>query len=176
MPIPAGQYRPSNLTKQQRQEQLAAIYGVSMPLTETEIARMRQLVLEHDSQAKKATIHDLNNPPKEQYRFQKFPMVVYDHQSSSPARDDDQPNKNGLGYATVHIPARVVSMEVNSEKELKDALAAGWSEMAPEFREEREEPLSPKYQNEAGRVQERIEELKPKRGRPSNAELAARMA
>jgi hypothetical protein len=86
MPIPAGQYRPSNLTKQQRQEQLAAIYGVSMPLTETEIARMRQLVLEHDSQAKKATIHDLNNPPKEQYRFQKFPMVVYDHQSSSPAR------------------------------------------------------------------------------------------
>jgi len=161
MPIPADQYRPSNLTKKQRQEQLAAVYGVSMTtqqLSETEIARMRQILLQHDSEAKKATIHDLNNPPKESYRFQKFPMALYDHQNSQPARDEDQPNRNGAGFVTVHIAARVVSMLVNSEEELQDALSSGWSQEAPEFREEREEPLSPKYQNEAARADSQLEE------------------
>lgn len=39
---------------------------------------MRQIVQMNDAQRKPMQTIDLNNPPKEPYRFQKFPMIVYD--------------------------------------------------------------------------------------------------
>lgn len=167
MPIPEpGAYRPSNLTKKQQQEQLAAVYGVPMQtqqLTEVEAAQMRQILARHDSESKPVQIHDLNRPPQAPYRFQKFPMMVYDLENSYPSRDEDQARRNGMGIESVHIPAKVVSAIVNSEDELEQLLATGWSEQAPAFSEEREETLSAKYQNEANRVDEQIEAKRSKR-------------
>lgn len=172
MPIPEpGRYRPSNLTKKQQQEQLAACYGVSMStqqFSDAEVERMRQILASHDSQAKKSTIHDLNNPPKEQYRFQKFPMMVYDLQGSYPSRDEERPKSNSLGFETVHVPAKVISKVVSSDQELESSINLGWSIEAPSFTEEREEPLSAKYANEAGRIDAQIEE-KRSVGRPRKA-------
>jgi hypothetical protein len=151
MPIPEpGLYRPSNLTRQQKQEQLAAIYGVSMQeLSFEEVNRMRQIVANFDGQRKPMQTIDLNNPPKEAYKYQKFPMMVYD-----------------LSHST---PQKIVHMLVGSDEELNTALAHGWSEQAPAFSEEREEPLSAQYQAEAERVQDQINEAKAKRGRPRTA-------
>ena len=63
----------------------------------------------------------------------------------------------------VHVPAKVVSRTVNSDEELEDALNEGWSAQAPAFTEEREEPLSAKYANEANRVDEQLKEQRIKR-------------
>lgn len=139
MPIPEPAiFRPSNLTKEQRQQQLAAVYGVSVTpeLTETDIERMRQLLQQHDLKRKPAQIHDLNNPPREPYRFQKFPQMIY--------RDS-------------------ATRIVRSEAELSDALALGWTEQPVSFHQEREESLNPQYQAEAARVQEQINEAKRRR-------------
>lgn len=178
MPIPAPErYRRSNLTKQQQQEQLAAVYGVPMApeqLSAEEIQRMRQILATHDSEHKPMQTVDLNNPPRTGYKFQKFPMIVYDLANSRAGFDEDRPSRNGFGVDKFHVAAKIVSMTVNTEDQLSQALANGWSENAPEFREEREEPLSVQYQNEANRVQERIEETRRHAGRPSNAELARR--
>jgi len=168
MPIPEpSSSRPSNLTKQQQQDALAACYGVTpMPtqqLSESEIAHMRTLLAQHDSENKKVTIHDLNHPPREPYRFQKFPMMVYDLQNSYPSQDKVRPKANGAGVETVHIPAKVVSRLVQSEDQLQAALADGWDEEAPAFNEERVEPLSAQYSNEAGRIDAEIEATRPKR-------------
>lgn len=159
MPIPPPErYAPSNLTKKQQQEQLAACYGVTMPtaeqpLSELEVAHMRKILAQHDSAAPKVKIHDLNNPPKDPYRFQRFPLTVYDLKNSHPAQDKQQPKANSLGHETVHVPAKVISRIVQSEGELEDALAAGWSEAAPSFGAEPDNSLDPKWAGEARRVQ-----------------------
>ncbi|HVH87682.1 MAG TPA: hypothetical protein VM912_13225 [Terriglobales bacterium] len=166
MPIPEPSlYRPSNLTRQQRQEQLASIYGVPMNLTPEEIERMRQIVQQHDSDRKPIQTVDLNNPPKQPYRFQKFPMMVYDLVNSHPAHDEERPSRNGFGMDVFHVPAKVISLMVQSEEQLQEALAAGWSEQAPDFSEERVEALSAAYQAEVEQVEERR-----RRGRPRKAE------
>lgn len=132
-------------------------------LSESEVMHMRQILAQHDSQHKPMTTTDLNNPPKEQYRFQKFPMMVYDLNNSYPSRDEQRPKSNSLGFETVHVPAKVLAKVIHSDEELQYVLANGWSEQAPAFNEEREEPLSAKYQNEASRVDAVIEEQR-KRG------------
>lgn len=134
-------------------------------LTAEEIERMRQLVAAHDGQHKPVTTVDLNNPPRVPYRFQKFPMIVYDLENSYAAHD--VPVTDRLGNptgATQHVTARIVSRVVNSEHELHAALEDGWSENAPEFREVPEEVLSSKYLGEAERVQAQIDEAKRRRG------------
>jgi hypothetical protein len=165
--LPAKLITPPGITaKQAKQDQLAAIYGVNMAnqqLTETDYAQMRNMLSQHDSQSKKMTIHDLNNPPREQYRFQKFPMMVYDLTHSYPSRNEQRPKANSLGMETVHMPAKVVSRTVNSDEELEEALNAGWSQQAPAFTEEREEPLNASYAGEAARIDEQIEEQRVKR-------------
>lgn len=167
MPIPEpGAYRPSNLTKAQQQEQLAACYGVNMStqqLSSGEIERMRHILAQHDSEAKKTTIHDLNNPPRQAYHFQKFPMMVYNHERSYPSRDETRPKPNGAGTEVIHIPAKVASILIRSEEELASAVEDGWTQEAPAFNEEREEPLSAKYANEAERIDAEIEAGRPKR-------------
>ena len=178
MPIPPPErYHRSNLTKKQQQEQLAACYGVPMAseqLTEVEISRMRQILAQHDSEHKPMQTIDLNNPPRVPYKYQKFPMMLYDLVNSHPARDEEQPRRNGPGFDTIHIPAKVITLLVNSETQLKKAIEEGWSDQAPNFSEEQEFPLSAKYQNEASRVQEQIDATKRRAGRPSNAELERR--
>jgi hypothetical protein len=165
MPIPEpGRFRPSNLTAEQQKEQLAAIYGVPMNISESEIARMREILAQHDGQHLPMTTMDLNNPARKPYRFEKFPMAVYDHTNSYTGYEEERMTPAGR-FETVHVAAKIVSRIVRSEQELAGALADGWSEQAPEFREEREEPLSARYANEAGRIDEALEKRKP--GRPA---------
>jgi hypothetical protein len=52
---------------------------------------------------------------------------------------------------------------VESEEGLQEAVATGWSTEAPTFTEERHEPLSAQYANEASRVDDQIEEQRAKR-------------
>lgn len=166
MPIPEpGIYRPSNLTKAQQQAQLAAVYGVSMEqLTHAEIERMRAIVASHDGERKPMTTIDLNNPPKQSYRFQKFPMMLYDLENSHPSHEEERPSKTGFGVEVVHVAAVVRSTTVNSEEELQQALAEGWSQEAPGFSEESEQPLSPKLQKEVDQVQERVARTRRHKG------------
>jgi len=170
VPIPAPEhYNPSNLTKKQQQEQLAACYGVPMPteqLSETEVANMRRILAQHDGQSKPMVITDLNNPPQKPYRFQKFPMIVYDLEHSHAGYSEDQLQRNNT-LLQVHFPAKVVHTTVHSEEELHQAIADGWSEKAPAFSEEREEYLKPAYANEAARADEQI---RRKPGRPKQSE------
>ncbi len=77
----------SNLTKEQKQQAEAAIFGLPDPvmstptqLTADEIERMRAIVAQHDNQGKVQEF-DLNNPPKQAYAYQEFPRVMYHHAS-----------------------------------------------------------------------------------------------
>lgn len=139
MPIPEpSRFRQSNLTKEQRQDQMAALYGVKMDLSHAELERMRQIVKDHDAQRQPMKTIDLNNPPREAYSFQKFPKMVY-----------------GGGETLI----------VRSEDELVDAIADGWDESAPAVSPAPVEIIATKYQAEAERIDG---ELKAKRspGRP----------
>lgn len=111
-----------------------------------EIARMKQIIAEHEGMHQPVQTIDLNNPPKAPYRFQKFPMMVYAENST---------------------------LIVRSEAELEEALSDGWLKTPVSFSEKREEYLSAAYQAEAARVQEQIEETKRKPGRPRNNPEAA---
>ena len=78
-----GFYR-SNLTKEQKRQAEAAVYGQSVPtmpttpLSDEDIERFRTLVAQHDA---RGTIKefDLNNPPQVPYTYQPFPTTVYHH-------------------------------------------------------------------------------------------------
>ena len=73
MPIPEpGLYRPSTLSKKQRQEQLAACYGVPMQkeITPVEAEQLRSILQRYDNDHKPIAIHNLNDPPKTPYRYQ----------------------------------------------------------------------------------------------------------
>lgn len=135
---------------------MAAFYGVNkMPMAELsfeEIQRMRQIVQMHDAQRAPMQTIDLNNPPKEPYRFQKFPTMVYDHEHSS--------------------SKKIINKAVYSQDELDAAVAEGWVNTPPSFSEEREESLSASYQMEVAQVQEKLEQTKRKPGRPRNTEVA----
>jgi hypothetical protein len=78
----------SNLTKEQKREAEAAIYGLSTKdmqdqFTQEDIERMRAILAQHDGQAQRQGIRefDLNNPPKEPYKYQEFPKLVYHHEA-----------------------------------------------------------------------------------------------
>jgi hypothetical protein len=97
MPIneAAGVSRRGGLTKQEKREAEAAIYGVSLApaspnlnsqesfmstsqtgLSAEEIERMRAIIAQHDQQNPGNGIKefDLNNPPVEPYRHKEFPL------------------------------------------------------------------------------------------------------
>jgi hypothetical protein len=136
---PDGKLKPAS--KEQRAAELSAVYGDPMStqvlnLSAGEIERMRQIVSQADSQNKNGIAPmDLNNPPKEPYRYQKFPMMVYNHGKSVAAHDEVKGVKVGnvITNETVHVPAKLVSTIVNNEKELEKALKAGWKAEPPEF-------------------------------------------
>lgn len=105
-----------------------------MELTHDEIERMRQIVLQHDQSTQKGMKEfDLNNPPKEPYRFKKFPMLVYD-----PDTGDHQ--------------------QVENEAELKEALAEGWVNERPPV-EAAEPELSGDDAAEAAAIQKKLDAL-----------------
>ena len=154
MPIPEPSlHRPSLLytsradgtlkpaSKEQRQREMAAVIGVDMStaapqLTQGEIERMRQIVNQHDSKNKNGMqVMDPNNPPKEPYKFQKFPMVLYNHKKCEAAQEKSVGVKVGnvVTEQRVHVPAKYHTLTVNSEGELAQALKRGWSEKAPEL-------------------------------------------
>lgn len=99
------------MTRQERQEAEAQVYGLTRtPMTpgqfsSEDIERMRAFLAQHDAASGKGPgvikEFDLNNPPKEPYRFQEFPKLVYDHDE--------------LKHKVVRNP-----------KEEKAALAEGW--------------------------------------------------
>lgn len=161
MPIPSpAPYRRSNLTKEQKKEALNAIYGVTMPkpMSEEEAERIRELLANHDAENSNETDFDPSKV-KVPYRFQKFPQVVYDHAHSYPAYDEEKTVIRGsmAVLEMTHIKAHFAQKVVNSQRELDAAVAAGWSETPPEFREEQEsEPI------------EATEEAVPVRRRRSN--------
>lgn len=154
MPIPLpGPYRRSNLKKEQQKEQLAACYGVTMPkeITPVEAEQLRSILQRYDNDHKPVAIHNLNDPPKTQYRYQKFPKILYNHHESEPAHEVIKSAivGNSVVEEAIHVRAKVVTMVVQNEEALEAALADGWSENPPEYREEPEEVLSAKYQSEA---------------------------
>lgn len=57
--------------------------------TPEQIAQMRALLAQHDQNAGPAKEFDLNRPPKQPYRHQEFPMVIY-HASNPPKKVHDQ--------------------------------------------------------------------------------------
>lgn len=120
---------------------------MSQELSFEEVTRMRQIVAQFDAARKPMTTVDLNNPPREPYKYQAFPKMVYDLNRSQ--------------------PGHLITLTVRSQAELASALEDGWNETAPAFGDEPEESLSPKYQAEAEQVQAQIEDLKRKRGRPT---------
>jgi hypothetical protein len=81
--------RRSNLTKAQRRDAEAAIYGLdphlqtpmsTSNLSIDEIERMRAILASHDANNRVGIKEfDLNNPPKLPYVHQEFPRLVYHH-------------------------------------------------------------------------------------------------
>lgn len=113
-------------------------------LSYEEISRMRQILAQHDSERKPMQTIDLNNPLREPYHFQAFPKMVYDLENSK--------------------PEHLVTLTVRNKAELDSAVSYGWSETAPAFGDSPEDELSPKFQAEAERVQEQIEQVRRKPG------------
>jgi hypothetical protein len=89
MPLNEAQsFRRSSLTKQQRFEQEAAIYGLhpeqqrkhmqNNNFTPAQLDQMRAILEAHDD-GKRGVIKefDLNKPPQAPYRYEEFPRLVY---------------------------------------------------------------------------------------------------
>jgi hypothetical protein len=126
--------------------------------TASEIEIARRIVAQADGQAKnKIQVMDPNNPPKERYIHQKFPLMIYDLSECKPAFDKVEGLKVGniVTEQKVHVPAKLVTKIVRDEVELQKALARGWSEQAPVFTQPDDEvgpseqgPLESKTRNE----------------------------
>src|ERR1017187_2668279 len=87
MPVYEAAARRSGLTKQQKREQEAAIYGLAPnnmqeQFSLEDIERMRAVLTQHDGQKTKGIRElDLNNPAKEPYTHQPYPAILYDHET-----------------------------------------------------------------------------------------------
>jgi hypothetical protein len=142
----------SNLSKEQRHQALAAIYGISeeamKPITHEEAQRMREILAEHDKTAAPVKEFDLNNPPQKPYRFQAFPKLVYHHEY----REYDK---------------------AENQQQL-DALFAEGFQLEP-FPTEEEIVLDPASAQEAANIQKQIDAInsrRPKRKYQRKAQVA----
>lgn len=132
----AGGYRRSNLTKEQRREAEAVIYGLAAQqkamsflgqLSEEEIERMRDIVAQHDSQNKGGMKEfDLNNPPKLPYVYQPYPCIMYHH-------------------------GKRKTQKAHSAEEAEAAIDAGWSR-EPFLPEHQESDLAPEVTAEVAEL------------------------
>lgn len=112
----ASGFTRSGLTREQKQQQEAAIYGLdkgqmapnTSPLTPDEIERMRAIVAQADQSSGKVNSFDLNSPPKLPYRHQEFPRAVYDHENGAHRTARNQAHLDELveaGYSLESLPA-----------------------------------------------------------------------
>jgi hypothetical protein len=133
----------SNLTKEQKRQAVAAIYGHQeispsmnqQQFSDAEIERMRQIIGQHDSTNGKIREFDLNNPPKLPYSHQEFPKVVYHH--------GERRHK-----------------KVHSAQEHKAHLADGWKNDAYPADESNEPELDPATAAEVAAVDEYLAKLR----------------
>lgn len=116
MPInEASGYRKAYLTKEQKREAEAAIYGLKpinpmdfQELTAQEIERMRAIVAQHDRTNGKSEEFDLNNPKTPPYRYQRFPKMIYHHtkrENRIVRSEDELQGFSELGWVDVPYPA-----------------------------------------------------------------------
>lgn len=126
--------------------------------TPTDIEKMRAMVQDYDNQHKPVQVHDLNNPPKEPYRYQKFPKMLYNHEQSQPAHEETRSAIVGSSVIeeSVHVRAKVVTLIVHSEEDLQAALADGWQTMPPNYSDEPENNLDPKFQREVEGIETQL--------------------
>lgn len=93
--------RRNRLNNKQKHEALTAIYGLSIQETSmpdtaqfshADIEHMRQLLAAHDTNNPKKGIEtfDLNNPPKQNYVFQKFPMHMTNKAGEAKVASDEK--------------------------------------------------------------------------------------
>jgi hypothetical protein len=145
------------LTKEQKRQAEAAIYGVPADiamspsqLTPEEIERMRAIVAQHDRGANQNEF-DLNAPKQKPYRYEEFPRLMYNHATRA------------------HRPAR-------NQAELDAALEAGWSkEPFPADDAEAGEPeLDATNAAAAAATEKRLEEARAEAARKKAAAAAAK--
>lgn len=126
-------------------------------LTDEEIRKMRELIADHDAEGSEEGDFD---PSKVRvpYTFQKFPMMIYNHEMSYPAYDTEKNVLRGSVVVAemVHVKAHLASKTVHTQRELEAALHQGWSESAPTFQEpeveaEPEEQISVEEHRQRGR-------------------------
>ena len=141
-------------------------------ITPVEAEQLRSILQRYDNDHKPIAIHNLNDPPKTPYRYQKFPKMLYNHDESEPAHEITKSAIVGSSVIeeTVHVRAKVVSMIVHNERDFEKAIADGWREDAPEFRDEPADTLSAAYKAEANRADE---QLRRRPGRPKKETVAA---
>ena len=115
-------------------------------LSFAEIDRMRDILAQQDAR-RTPNVFDLSKPPVVPYSHQEFPKTVYHHKQSKPGRIitrevaiDGRPVDS-----THHVAPKIVSKTVKNADELQKALADGWDEKPPTFKEavpEQGKPLS----------------------------------
>lgn len=127
MPLNESKSFPrSNLTKEQKQEQLAVLYGLqkgsSMSLLDQlSPAERAQLIAEvkdaiNAPQAPPREF-DLNNPPKVDYKHQEYPRMVYHAESRGTAlvhSDEELASALEQGYSKEPFPAEVPEVELSA--------------------------------------------------------------
>lgn len=134
--------RRSNLTKEQKRQAEAAIYGLSetyMPtqsgqFSNEEIEHMRNILTAHDQAAGKGIQEfDLNKPPQQPYVHQEFPRIMYHHGK------------------------RIYRSAANAE-EMQAALDSGWKKepYPPEGAEPEEIQLDPESAREVESINEKL--------------------
>jgi hypothetical protein len=148
MPLNEAGPPRSNLTRQQKHEAMAAIYGLQeipqmnnqgpQAFSAHEIERMRAIINHHDSKQKAAVEFDLNNPPRTNYVHQPFPKLVYNLDR------DDKP----------------VHKLVHDADEHEAAIAAGWENEPMKPAEVEETELNPADAAEAAKVDGELKKKK----------------
>jgi hypothetical protein len=114
--------------------------------TEAEIDKMRTVIFEHDKLSSPKTL-DLNNPPRQNYRFQEWPTVV----------------------CSLDAAGKPIMKKVHNPDQLAAALAAGWSKEQQAEAEPEEILLDPASQAEVDAVEKHLAELRKKKTPPVKA-------
>ena len=134
----ASGYRRSYLTKEQKRQAEAAIYGHPEQMNDNnltefspqDIDRMRAILAQHDRQTMPTREFDLNKPPVKPYFYQEFPRMVY------------------------HL-GRGINAIVQHEAELAAMLAGGW-QTTPIAAEQADAELDPAAAAEAAEIDKQL--------------------
>lgn len=100
-------------------------------LSLAEADRLRELLFAHDRQ-QSSNVFDLSKPPVVPYQHKKFPVTVYNHESSEPPAIELRRYPDGR-EDEVHVGAKLVTRVVRDEEELSAAVAEGWALDVPTF-------------------------------------------